>query len=418
MQNPRRVRYGSLLIIIFAVLSPSAFAQQVIATIPVGVQPEGSAVNPVTNKIYVTNYCGNDFRCASNGTVTVIDGATNNTVSVNVGAAPYAVAVNSVTNKIYVANMCGNDVWPCTTLSGTVTVIDGATLATEDVTVGKSPYAVAVNSVTNKIYVANICGNDVSCRTQSGTVTVIDGATLATTTVAVGASPSIAVVNPVTNKIYVTNNCGNDPTSACGWLPFSPGTVTVIDGVNNDTVSRTKGQPTAGGGGIVAAVICNVNLVGHRVNHRDARTSSYGNGRGGKGRAVNYRHRPALGPARDVVAADVGNVDLIRHGVHCHRVGRLPDGNILGGKGRAVNYRHRPAKGRARPNVVAAHVGNVDLIRHRVHCHRVGSGPHTDRDGIVGRSVDDGHCPIARTAEIVTRRVICHVDLIGHWVHR
>ena len=239
MQNPRRARYGSLLIIIFALLTPPAFAQQVIATVPVGLLPEVSAVNPVTNKIYVTNYCGNDPHCYSKGTVTVIDGASNNTVSINVGFAPYAVAVNSVTNKIYVANECGG--LACQTHNGTVTVIDGATLATTTVAVGSSPFAVAVNSVTNKIYVVNGCGNDVSCGTLSGTVTVIDGATLATTTVAVGASPSIAVVNPVTNKIYVTNYCGNDPTSACGRPPFSPGTVTVIDGVTDNTVSVNVG---------------------------------------------------------------------------------------------------------------------------------------------------------------------------------
>ena len=50
------------------------------------------------------------------GTVTVIDGATNLTTSVSVGASPQAIAVNPVTNKIYVANS-----------GGTVTVIDGAT---------------------------------------------------------------------------------------------------------------------------------------------------------------------------------------------------------------------------------------------------------------------------------------------------
>ncbi len=54
------------------------------------------AVNSVTNKIYVANEFGN--------TVTVIDGATNNTTTVSVGQDPYAVAVNPVTNKIYVVN--------------------------------------------------------------------------------------------------------------------------------------------------------------------------------------------------------------------------------------------------------------------------------------------------------------------------
>ena len=116
--------------------------------------------------------------------------------------------MNPVTNKIYVANNCGNDV-TCSS-DGTVTVIDGATLTTNTVTVGSNPYNVAVNSVTNKIYVANYCGNDTSCQTYGGTVTVIDGATLATATVPVGSGPDSPVVNSATNKIYVPNSCGND----------------------------------------------------------------------------------------------------------------------------------------------------------------------------------------------------------------
>ena len=72
----------------------------------------------------------------------------------------------------------------------------------------------AVNPVTNKIYVAN---------TDSNNVTVIDGATNATTTVAAGAHPCAVAVNPVTNKIYVANHGSNN--------------VTVIDGATNDTTT-------------------------------------------------------------------------------------------------------------------------------------------------------------------------------------
>jgi len=43
-------------------------------------------------------------------TVTVIDGATNGTTNVTVGSSPYAVAVNPVTNKVYVANQSGGNV--------------------------------------------------------------------------------------------------------------------------------------------------------------------------------------------------------------------------------------------------------------------------------------------------------------------
>ena len=62
------------------------------------------------------------------------------------GAIPLAVAVNPVTNKIYVANENSNN----------VTVIDGATNTTTTVAVGTFPIAVAVNPVTNQIYVANL----------------------------------------------------------------------------------------------------------------------------------------------------------------------------------------------------------------------------------------------------------------------
>src|SRR6266851_7931944 len=56
---------------------------------------------------------------------------------------------------------------------------------------GNDPTTVAVNPVTNKIYVANF---------NSANVTVIDGATNATTTVGAGTNPVAAAVNPVTNK--------------------------------------------------------------------------------------------------------------------------------------------------------------------------------------------------------------------------
>ena len=61
-----------------------------------------------------------------------------------------------------------------------MTVIDGATNATTTVAVGTDPLAVAVNPVTNKIYVANDGSNN---------VTVIDGATNTTTTVPPGTTP-------------------------------------------------------------------------------------------------------------------------------------------------------------------------------------------------------------------------------------
>jgi YVTN family beta-propeller protein len=209
-----------LLLLSLAVALPSAVAQVTVATVPAGNSPFGVAVNSITNKTYVANQDDN--------TVTVIDGATNNTTTVPVGVYPYAVAVDSATNKIYVANNCGNN--PNCADFGTVTVIDGATNNTTTVPVGVYPYAVAVDSATNKIYVANYCGSDLTC-SSSGTVTVIDGATNNTVTVNVGFSPEDVEVNAVTNQIYAVNNCGNDSTCS------SAGTVTVIDGTTNNVVN-------------------------------------------------------------------------------------------------------------------------------------------------------------------------------------
>ncbi|MFM7293962.1 MAG: YncE family protein, partial [Burkholderiales bacterium] len=109
------------------------------------------------------------------------------TATITSGTSPSAVAVNPVTNKIYVANNGSNN----------VTVIDGATNTTTTVAVGTTPWAVAVNPVTNKIYVANY---------DSANVTVIDGATNTTATVAAGTFPRVVTVNPVTNQIYVANS--------------------------------------------------------------------------------------------------------------------------------------------------------------------------------------------------------------------
>jgi len=71
---------------------------------------------------------------------------------------------------------------------------------------------VAVNPVTNKVYVANNSDNN---------VTVIDGVTNAPTTIAAGANPRALVVNPATNKVYVANYGSANVTAVtpqAAWL--------------------------------------------------------------------------------------------------------------------------------------------------------------------------------------------------------
>ena len=73
-----------------------------------------------------------------------------------------------------------------------LTGLAAAQLVTATVPVGANPYAVAVNLVTNKVYVANLSSNS---------VTVIDGASDSTVTVPADQYPQAVAVNPVTNKI-------------------------------------------------------------------------------------------------------------------------------------------------------------------------------------------------------------------------
>ena len=228
MQRVRSIQFA-ILLFTMAVVLPSAVAQVVTATLPVGNSPAyespyGVAVNSVTNKTYVANF--------DDGTVTVIDGATNNTTTLNVGVEPWAVAVNPATNKIYVVNDCGNDS-SCLS-AGTVSVIDANNNNNiTTVNVGYYPEAVAVNSMTNQIYVANNCGSDSSC-SSPGTVTVIDGASNNTTSVTVANFPTDVQVNSGTNQIYVVNNCGDDNT--CNSI----GTVTIINANNNNSTSEVN----------------------------------------------------------------------------------------------------------------------------------------------------------------------------------
>ena len=123
---------------------------------------------------------------------------------IDVGDKPYGIAVNQITNRIYVVNE-GTD---------NVSVIDGETdsvIATIDV--GDNPEGVAVNPITNLIYVTN--ENDDSISVIDGTTNaVID--TIESTQQHPIDDPEGITVNVLTNRIYVAND--NDDT------------VSVIDG--------------------------------------------------------------------------------------------------------------------------------------------------------------------------------------------
>lgn len=74
-------------------------------------KPNGLALNPYTNRLYVTS--------RSNNTLLMIDATTMQTLQqTTVGPLPFGVAINPLTNKVYVANFA----------NGTISVLDGLNL--------------------------------------------------------------------------------------------------------------------------------------------------------------------------------------------------------------------------------------------------------------------------------------------------
>jgi YVTN family beta-propeller protein len=265
-----------------------AAAQTLLATVPVGQVPGYLVFNPVTNKIYIEDICGADPSCSSPGSITVIDGLTNHTTNIPVGNNPQFMVMNSVTNKLYVtnradgtvtiingatnqviktlpvgANPVGADVNPLTNRiyianygnrkGNTVSVVDGNTdQVITTITVQYGPILTAVDSVTNKIYAVNRCSTDPhDCVTDgsgvNGSLSVIDGTNnTVTSTVGLEQLPSVILINQITDKIYVGNSCGTDPSCITNGNGNTIGTITVVDGATLATSIVTAGKGTTG----------------------------------------------------------------------------------------------------------------------------------------------------------------------------
>ena len=105
----------------------------------------------------------------------------------------------------------------------------GPSIGPQGVTVGNDAFGVAVNPLTNRVYVTNI---------GDGTVSVISGlgergspqSRPVIATIRVGSSPARVAVNPLTHTAYVTNS--------------GSGSVSVID-LRTNKVTTTAGSAVA-----------------------------------------------------------------------------------------------------------------------------------------------------------------------------
>jgi len=187
----------------------------------------GIDVDALSNLIFVADSAKN--------VVVMIDGYTNRVVAMSQtlgNSYTYGLAVNPQTNRIFVTDA---SIYCCDT-SRTVTVIDETTLAqVARVILPSSPAQIALNSVTNRVYVEEY---------RVPAVDVMDGSTYSVVArlpviCAPGTDTSRCnsagiAVNHVTNKIYAAFTA---PATTC-CTPPGYTTIFVIDGSTNTVTAN------------------------------------------------------------------------------------------------------------------------------------------------------------------------------------
>jgi DNA-binding beta-propeller fold protein YncE len=192
-------RLGSLGSLTVAMTCGVAQAQSLITTLPGTVNPVATAVNQTTNTVYVAD--------GIFAQMVVVNGAANTATTIQPGGPFGAIAVNPTTNTLYALKR-GSKTTP-----GSVVVIDGTTnTATTTIGLPSAAGDIAVNPVTNQIFVSDL-----------NNVAVIDGST-----------------NAITANISVPQGISSlavDTTRNVVWVMYGPGsgnsTLAAIDGATN-----------------------------------------------------------------------------------------------------------------------------------------------------------------------------------------
>jgi YVTN family beta-propeller protein len=223
-------------------------------TVTVGSTPIAVTVDPVTQSVFVVN--------EEDSTISVIDGAICNAVNtagcaqrppeVATGFNPGYLDIDAATDTVYVANQNENTVSVLDGAACTLTQQSGCRHPAPTTTAGTGPQGIAVNQLTDTVYVGNQNDND---------LTVIGGATCnasirsgcgrAWPTVATGSFPQAVAVDQATDTIYVANlngntvsvingaTCNAEVTSGCGQSPPAVSVGNDPDGIAVDQATDT-----------------------------------------------------------------------------------------------------------------------------------------------------------------------------------
>ncbi|MEO9319216.1 MAG: YncE family protein [Nitrososphaera sp.] len=188
-------------------------------------EPTYLAVDPTTNRLYVTYECD-----CHPSYISVIDGATYKVVDkITIPNLPTGIALNHLTNKIYITY--GNN---------ETTVLDGATQKIiSNITTQVPISKVAVDMKTNRIYLGT---------SSSGEVLIADGnsdSVIGTIPLHVGARIADLAVNEKSNLVYALST---STSAGSGDLPVPSATLSIVDGQSNTVIG--KSIPIGSSGGI------------------------------------------------------------------------------------------------------------------------------------------------------------------------
>lgn len=206
------------------------YSQEPIAALPTGHLPFGVAVNPITDRVYAAGF--------GDGRLTVIDGATNLVAAeLTLGPELTFVGVNSVTNRVYVASHG---------LPG-LFVVDGASdrvLRAANTGPG-GPFGLAVNESLDRVYLGD--------RDRQAILTLDgDGNLLASQTIPTqpaGAAPFALAFSPTTSRLYVMLAAGASVNRVQIYQATAAGLALLT------TVQVGQGGPDGGGGLVVNPAI-------------------------------------------------------------------------------------------------------------------------------------------------------------------
>jgi YVTN family beta-propeller protein len=204
----------------------SGTTMNVIATLPAGDEPAGLCWNSGDNKIYCLNSGSDDITIIDGVTDTVITTVQVKSMSFNYSSRPLKphLVINSLNDKLYFPQESEREVRVFDDSSYDILV---------DVRLGTSPWALAWNATSNKLYSINYGRNSFYIG-GGGSISIIDGINFAPlTTLTAGSQPSGVVWNSTNNTVYCANR-GSD-------------NVSVIDGISDQIIDTIAvgGQPNA-----------------------------------------------------------------------------------------------------------------------------------------------------------------------------